>query len=492
MHAEPTFDWAAMPFHFWSVTFFVLGAMVGSFLNVCIHRMPRDLSIVSPPSHCPHCKYSIPFYLNVPLFTWLMLSGKCRNCGAPISIRYFLVELLMGVAFLACWLAFGMYHPALALVNSIFLALLITATFIDFEHYIIPDEITYGGAVAGFGFSLFVPAMHDTTATGESLALSLLGILGGSGIVYGVLRLGKLLFGRQQVTLQRESLVVFTENSLFLPTEEIPFEDIFYRPSDTVILHGRQIELIDRCYAVATLKLSMDGLQIENDPDNQKIDIKCLPYIELICSKISIPQQTFLIRLSSLCNTIRHNGFIHGLSRFNRILFHQHEINLLQETRLVFTNGAIHTPLDEIPFEEIFYRESDTICLEANRVDIPDRYYTNVSVTLSPNVLQIGKDKFLPDSIPNMQVVTSKITLPREAMGLGDVKFMAAIGAFLGWQGALFSLMASSVIGAVAGISLMLFRQRASSRVPYGPYLALAAVIWLFGRHYFMTLLAQQ
>ena len=94
--------WAAVPFQFWSVVFFVLGCIVGSFLNICIHRLPLDESIVSPPSHCPHCKYSIPWYLNIPLVTWLYLGGKCRNCGARISARYFLVELLTGVAFLSC------------------------------------------------------------------------------------------------------------------------------------------------------------------------------------------------------------------------------------------------------------------------------------------------------------------------------------------------------------------------------------------------------
>jgi hypothetical protein len=71
------------------------------FLNVCIYRMPLELSVVSPPSHCPHCKYSIPFYLNIPLVTWLALRGRCKNCGAPISPRYFIVELLTGLAFLA-------------------------------------------------------------------------------------------------------------------------------------------------------------------------------------------------------------------------------------------------------------------------------------------------------------------------------------------------------------------------------------------------------
>ena len=85
-----------VPFHFWSLVFFVLGCIVGSFLNVCIHRMPLGMSIVTPPSHCPHCKYSIPWYLNIPLVTWLALRGRCKNCGAPISPRYFIVELLTG------------------------------------------------------------------------------------------------------------------------------------------------------------------------------------------------------------------------------------------------------------------------------------------------------------------------------------------------------------------------------------------------------------
>src|SRR5215470_14573149 len=133
-------SWAMMPFHFWSVVFFVFGTIVGSFLNVCIHRMPRGESIVSPPSHCPHCQYSIPWFLNIPLVTWLWLRGKCANCGAPISARYFLVELLTGVSFLSCWLAFGAQSAALALVFCLVLAGLIVSSFIDLEHFIIPDE----------------------------------------------------------------------------------------------------------------------------------------------------------------------------------------------------------------------------------------------------------------------------------------------------------------------------------------------------------------
>src|SRR6476660_5852166 len=142
---KTTFDpaiWARVPFWFWGCVMFWLGSCVGSFLNVCIYRMPLGLSVVSPPSHCPHCKYSIPFYLNIPLVTWLYLRGKCKNCGAPISIRYFLVELLTALTFLGSWLHFGRQSVALALIYSIFLSGLIVATATDFEHIIIPDEIT--------------------------------------------------------------------------------------------------------------------------------------------------------------------------------------------------------------------------------------------------------------------------------------------------------------------------------------------------------------
>src|SRR5690242_12529327 len=157
-------NWTAVPFHFWSVVFFVLGTIVGSFLNVCIHRLPLGQSIVSPPSHCPHCNYSIPWYLNIPLVTWVYLRGRCANCGASISVRYFLVEALTGVLFLATWLTHGHSSAGVAVVYCVVLSGFIAATFIDFEHFIIPDEITLGGVVVGVVLSAAVPQLHNSVA----------------------------------------------------------------------------------------------------------------------------------------------------------------------------------------------------------------------------------------------------------------------------------------------------------------------------------------
>jgi leader peptidase (prepilin peptidase)/N-methyltransferase len=112
-------------------------------------------------------------------------------------------------------------------------------------------------------------------------------------------------------------------------------------------------------------------------------------------------------------------------------------------------------------------------------------------VRLKPDKLFIGDDELKPEEVPYLSVETDQITVPREAMGLGDVKFMAAIGAFLGWQAIFFILMVSSVIGAFVGISMILFQKyvfkkdAVSTQIPYGPYIALAAAMWIFGGFYF-------
>jgi leader peptidase (prepilin peptidase)/N-methyltransferase len=242
----------------------------------------------------------------------------------------------------------------LALVYAVFLAGLICATFIDFEHFIIPDEITFGGVAAGLVASLWLPQLQNAHSHGAGILWGAVGALAGAGIVYGFSRLGKLMFGRQRLKWPVASKIIFTETCLHLPDKDIPYEEIFYRKSDTIVLQARTAELIDRGYK-------------------------------------------------------------------------------------------------------------------------------NVTIKLSPVVLTIGGEAFNPDDVPWLEAESAEIILPREAMGLGDVKFMAAIGAFIGWPGVVFSLFASAIIGLAVYAPLILLKRREwSSRMPYGPYIAMAAAIWIF------------
>jgi len=125
---------------------FVLGCVVGSFLNVCIYRMPRYRSVVAPPSHCPQCGARLAGRDLVPLLSFLALGGKCRRCGGMISWRYFLVELLTGVVFVATWLALG--PGARVMPAWIFAAMVIAVVFTDLDHMIIPDQLVLAGVAA--------------------------------------------------------------------------------------------------------------------------------------------------------------------------------------------------------------------------------------------------------------------------------------------------------------------------------------------------------
>jgi leader peptidase (prepilin peptidase)/N-methyltransferase len=153
---------------------FVFGLCIGSFLNVCIYRLPASRSIVSPPSACPRCDYRLRFYDNIPVVSWLWLRGKCRSCKAPISIRYPLVELLTGGFAAAAAFRFG-WHPS-ALVIFAFLAVLIVITFIDFDHQIIPDVLTLPGIVFFFLTGALLPDVPRVEA--------LIGALASPGALY--------------------------------------------------------------------------------------------------------------------------------------------------------------------------------------------------------------------------------------------------------------------------------------------------------------------
>jgi len=270
-------------------------------------------------------------------------------------VRYFLVELLTGITFLGCWLFFGRQSVALALIYSIFLSGLIVATATDFEHIIIPDEITFGGMVAGFVFSFLVPSLQGESSLTSAMRNSLLGMGLGAGSIYALLRGGKLVFGRKRKKFPPDTRIIFTETDLVLPDEAISYGELLYRKTDAIKFHATTLELVDRCYR-----------------------------------------------------------------------------------------------------------------------DVP--------VRVTQETLEIGDEKINPETVVHMEAHTSKIVLPQEAMGLGDVKFMGAIGAFLGWKAVIFTLVVSSFIGGfLVGIPLVLVGKRGlSSKLPYGPYLAAAAALWVF------------
>lgn len=166
---------------------FIFGLCVGSFLNVCIYRIPASRSIVKPRSACLACGYQLLATDNIPILSYLFLRGKCRNCGAQISLRYPLVELLSGIMAVAALYCFGLTPPAL--IYYIFIASLMVATFIDLDHRIIPDVITLPGIPFFFLAALFLPDV--------SVKDSITGFLAGGGILFLVAWSYKRLTGKE-------------------------------------------------------------------------------------------------------------------------------------------------------------------------------------------------------------------------------------------------------------------------------------------------------
>ena len=337
----------------------LLGLITGSFLNAVIHRLPRGISLLNPKrSFCPGCHKMIPWHENLPVASWVLLRGRCSGCSMPIAIRYPLVELLTSGLYLLSWGRFGL--PT-APVFWIFLSLLIAATFIDFDHLIIPDEITKGGLVAGLLCSLLLPGVLGAGIWWQGLLLSLLGASVGFFLLWGVVELGKVAFGRRSIRPEAPTLLEITgsdsEPLLVFGEERMPLADFFYREKD-------------RVEATCTW-MEVDGERLE---------------------------------------------------------------------------GGV--------------------------------------LSLNPQGITYGERTWSYEGVGNLMPLRAEvtaITLPREAMGFGDVKFMACIGAFLGWKGVLFTLFAGSISGAVIGLLMMACTGgRSGGRIPFGPYLALGALLWVF------------
>ena len=186
-----------VPSWVWWPVWFVIGSCIGSFLNVCIYRLPREESIVHPRSRCPHCHHPIAWQDNVPFVSFLLLAGRCRHCGRRIAWRYPVVELLTGLMTVAVLQRFG--PGAIGLVYVAFVSALIAASFIDLEFQIIPDEISLGGLALGVLLSVALPALHGTDSRVLALARSVLGLLVGGGLLYATGLLGDLLFRKESM-----------------------------------------------------------------------------------------------------------------------------------------------------------------------------------------------------------------------------------------------------------------------------------------------------
>jgi leader peptidase (prepilin peptidase)/N-methyltransferase len=350
-------DHSLAGYHYFFATFaFVLGAVVGSFLNVCIYRMPLDLSVNKPRrSFCPACQQQLKWHQNIPLLSWLFLRGRCANCGSRIAFRYFAVELLTALLFLAVWLQFPWQ---IALAYWVFVSLLIVGTFIDFEHFIIPDEVTIGGTIAGLLASFLVPALMATDGRWAALLTSALSAALGYAILWVVLEAGKKVFGKKRIKLDAPTPFTWTrkgEDADFVVGEEKGlWSDYFSRETDLLIL------LCDEA-VVDTRKVGKTELRFH----------------------------------------------------YNRVRLDGEEISL--------------------------------------------------------------------DALEQISGIVRELQIPREAMGRGDLKFLAAIGAFLGWRAVLFSVFAGSLLGSLVGLATLLIGRRVwSAKLPFGPYLAGGGLLWMF------------
>ena len=344
-------------YHFFFATFaFVLGAVVGSFLNVCIYRMPLDLSVNEPRrSFCPACKKQLKWYQNIPLLSWLFLRGRCANCGSEIALRYFVVELVTALLFLAVWLQFP---GPIAVAYWIFVSLLIVAIFIDLEHFIIPDEVTIGGIIAGVVASFLAPALMSTDSRWRALLTSALSALLGYVILWFVLEAGKKAFGKKKIQLDAPTRFCWTRKG-----------------EDADLVVGEELHL----------------------------------------------------------------------------------------------------------WSDYFSRENDLLVLVCDEAVVDGRILGKTELRFHYNRVKIGAEEISLDRLDQISGVVRELLIPREAMGRGDLKFLASIGAFLGWRAVLFSVFAGSLIGSLVGLTTFLIGRRVwSAKLPFGPYLAFGGLLWMF------------
>ncbi len=180
-----------------AVFFFLIGICIGSFANVCIYRLPEELSVIHPRSHCPSCKKQIRWYDNIPLVSYILLGGKCRACKSKISLGYFAVELISGLIFAFLFVYAGLSVELIW--GFYFLTSLLIITLVDFKKMIIPDEITLTGIFVGWFFAFVFPEIFNEVSNKSGLGESVLGMVTGGGLMYLTAFVGDKIFKKESM-----------------------------------------------------------------------------------------------------------------------------------------------------------------------------------------------------------------------------------------------------------------------------------------------------
>jgi len=285
----------------WYLPVVLLGACIGSFLNVVIYRVPRDLSVNKPKrSFCPRCEAPILWHQNLPMISWLMLRGKCANCREPIAFRYFAVELLTALLFVAVWWRFGQDAPAVTPFLFLLMALLVAITFIDAEHLVIPLSMTWAGSLAGLVAAAVWPRLP---ALAESLMpdrmggviQSVLGWVIGFFGVWAVVLLGKLVFGRRKMVFDPEADWCLREPendqetlNLVIGEEVISWWDMFYRKSDRLIIEASQVRVNGEEVEAGAMTIRETEVDF---PDGRTLKIEELKSLDGRASRMVIPRE---------------------------------------------------------------------------------------------------------------------------------------------------------------------------------------------------------
>lgn len=340
------------------------GLCVGSFLNVCIYRWPREMSVNQPRrSFCPSCQRSLGWLENVPVVSWLVQRGRCRGCGMQIPMRYPVVELATALIFASVAAHFWLVDVRMVLPFWIFSSLLLVGAVVDVEFYLLPDQTTLGLAVIGVACSALVPAMHGVVGWKSGLGASLIGAATGFGMLWLVADLGKR----------------------FLGTVKYAFEE---------------------------------------------------------------PVRFEWRRMGDLAE-IRFDG-------------------------------------ETSSWNELFYRKGDRVRLGFTRMRLALSNGGVVEVTAGEveAALErwiVGGSLYDLNAVDSIELEVTRLSLPREAMGFGDVKLMAGVGAFLGWKGAVVTVFGGACVGSLWAVLASLMGHRDwAARIPFGPFLSVVALAWVF------------